>query len=100
MSLLLNYNETIDTNTNNSNRIEWTDLIKDSNIGKIIPNNNYKNYNINQKDSNSGNTNQRNNDQKDSNDDFENNRLNQNIIVNQKETFDTKNSTINSGGLV
>ena len=66
MSLLLNYNETIDTNTNNSNRIEWTDLIN-STTSKIISSNNRYNH------TNSNHTN--------SNDDFENNRLNQNIIV-------------------
>ena len=84
MSLLLNYNESIDTNNNNSNRLEWTDLINNST--KIIPKNNNNN------NQNNNNNNRSNN----GNDDFENNRLNQNIIVNQKESFDTKNSTINS----
>ena len=79
MSLLLNYNETIDTNTNNSNRIEWTDLINSTTSKIISSNNRYNHTNSNHTNSNHTNSNHTN-----SNDDFENNRLNQNIIVNQK----------------
>ena len=99
MSLLLNYSE--NKTNNNSNILEFKDLINDSRL-KINKNTRAKSndlfnteemfnkYSITKKEESDDKF------DKDGNDDFKNNRLNQNIIVNQKESFDTTNSTINS----
>ena len=93
MSLLLNYNESIDKTKSDPNRIEWTDLINNS-TAKIIPSNNSNNSNSSRYNEL---LNKPNNEFLNKpNNDFENNMLNQNIILNNKESFDSKNSTINS----
>ena len=123
-SLLLNYNEN-EKKQDNSNRLEFTDLINGSrkiakkasfnsftdtynkyindnaNIELQSAKNNFFNEDTKKKSNSSNgnmnNFNRPNNHLKqDKNDDFENNVYNQNLLVNNKESFDTTNSTINS----
>ena len=104
MSLLLNYNGSIDSNKN-KNRLEFKDLINHNvnNHNNLKDKNNhnlndiYNKYtNVNKKKTILNDRDNFNKDSFNDRDTFKKNIYNQNLVISNRETFDTNNSTINS----